>query len=436
MQISLQKAVQLIKENHERHSRPYVFLVGAGISAPSVPLAAKLQEVCKDKMSGHQVLGTPQSDAIIDQYSFWLQQAFPDPAGRLEFFKRFIEDKPITAANFHLAHLLAGKFTNIVITPNFDDFLHRALRLFGNSNFKVYDHPETADRVRTEDDDIQILHVHGSYRNYDIANLRGEIRGVSRKTSGATSLLTDLFKTHAPIVVGYSGWKDDVITSSLLKSFKTRQQKYAVVWFCHSQNAFDSLHDSLKSSECICFVVPSANPTTLDSGRIETLSAQRVFAELINALGLKSPLIARDPLEFFAKQLETAISTEFIGADPYALGSLANKVRRARSFQVAEENGRLMEDLQAAFRSSSYRTVTEIAGRIVIEELDGAPLVELIRLLSASAENMSPELTEAHSIRDLILRIEDLRKKRESEKLLDSKYLDNIYTDDNYTDET
>jgi hypothetical protein len=46
------------------------------------------------------------------------------------------------------------------------------LRLFGDQPI-VYDEPKTFGRINDGDKDIQIVHVHGSYRFYDCCNLEG-----------------------------------------------------------------------------------------------------------------------------------------------------------------------------------------------------------------------------------------------------------------------
>jgi hypothetical protein len=58
-----------------------------------------------------------------------------------------MEKAVISRANFRLAHLLLeSTVTNLVLTSNFDDFLTRALDLFGHRPI-VCDHPKTLERI-------------------------------------------------------------------------------------------------------------------------------------------------------------------------------------------------------------------------------------------------------------------------------------------------
>lgn len=70
-----------------------------------------------------------------------------------------IERKAITRANLRLAHLLSEKkVSNLVVTPNFDDFVSRGLTMFGVPHITC-DHPHTVDRIDPEQGDLQIVHV-------------------------------------------------------------------------------------------------------------------------------------------------------------------------------------------------------------------------------------------------------------------------------------
>ena len=131
-------------------------------------------------------------------------------------------------ANLRLAHLLIqGDGSQILITPNFDEFVLKALGIFGYGKLRLCDHPETVERVGPEEQDVQIIHVHGTYRYYDLANLKPQIE--SRATgSQSTSftmlgLLDRILVNRSPLVVGYSGWEGDVIMSALHRRLERRR---------------------------------------------------------------------------------------------------------------------------------------------------------------------------------------------------------------------
>ena len=98
-----------------------------------------------------------------------------------------MEGKAISRANFRLAHLLLEKtITNLVLTTNFDDFASRALTLFGQPHI-VCDHPGTLERIDLRAEDVQIIHIHGTYWFYDCCNLKAEISERASASSTASS---------------------------------------------------------------------------------------------------------------------------------------------------------------------------------------------------------------------------------------------------------
>src|SRR5947207_931154 len=180
IEIELDRAVHQIVEANRRFSAqnvygfPFFFIVGAGISYPSIPLAAAgIEQLCRDEIA-RQEIGPPppQTGSALDRYEACFQMAFPQAEDRQSFLSGLILKAPVSAANFRLAHLLGepnagGKtLTNLVFTPNFDEMLARSFRLFGR-DVVVCDHPKTTQRIRPGRTDLQVVHVHGTHWFYD-----------------------------------------------------------------------------------------------------------------------------------------------------------------------------------------------------------------------------------------------------------------------------
>src|ERR1044072_5620084 len=130
--IELDEAVSRIKqacedrENEAHH--PFFFMVGAGLSYPSVPLAPDIVSKCKEVAQRYGRGSEAAEKSALDSYSYWFQTAYAEPKQRQKYLHDLISEKPITHANFRLAHLLlSNKISNLVVTTNFDDFLAQAL---------------------------------------------------------------------------------------------------------------------------------------------------------------------------------------------------------------------------------------------------------------------------------------------------------------------
>jgi hypothetical protein len=112
--ISLTHAVSRIKQvcddaKDTARASPYFFLVGAGISHPPVPLARDIIADCKKRAMTFDRLAAPSSPGPMADYSHWLDQALPSPSLRKKYFASLIENKPISSANFRLAHILLAE---------------------------------------------------------------------------------------------------------------------------------------------------------------------------------------------------------------------------------------------------------------------------------------------------------------------------------------
>jgi hypothetical protein len=146
-QITLAEAAAQIHRTCGLNKRPFFFMVGAGISHPPVPLASGIIDDCKSQA---RTPYEPPGLSQIGKYSYWIQKAYPSPVDRQGYLRRLIEESSVSHANLRLAHLLLSKkIAALAVTTNFDDFLSRALALFG-VHAVVCDHPDTVQRIRPE----------------------------------------------------------------------------------------------------------------------------------------------------------------------------------------------------------------------------------------------------------------------------------------------
>jgi hypothetical protein len=128
---------------------PFFFIVGAGISAPIIKTASQIVEDlgAKVREAGLEVKDPSTTDPVV-RYQQYLDTALPSRRERRKYFEELIRNKPISSANFRLALLLLGGKVGTSSSPNFDDFLSRALRLFARHHI-VCDHPSPPSASRT-----------------------------------------------------------------------------------------------------------------------------------------------------------------------------------------------------------------------------------------------------------------------------------------------
>jgi tetratricopeptide (TPR) repeat protein len=387
--ISLRVAMAEIRGAYDGGRAPFFFVVGAGVSAPTVPLAWQIIEHCRERAGGDE---GPQDP--LDRYGYWLQRAYPQPKNRQDFFRSLIAGKPISDSALRLAHIVCSRaVTNLVVTTNFDDFIARALAMFAEPHL-VCDHPQTVRRIDLDDHVSQIVHVHGSYHFYDCRNLRPELENTARPSAATTqtmsAFLDRVLATRAPLVVGYSGWEGDVITSALYRALNGATLPYCIYWFCYRLADAERLPVWLRAHENVRLVVP-AGPAA-QSSSVEppgsqpepTLAARDVFDAMIQAFALEAPALTKDPLGFFARQLRQAIGVD--GGDLYFLRDTIRRVERAA--ERDQEARSSMERVRDAVRRSQYEEVAREADGAWTRSLDPEERLELLEAVHAAADGL------------------------------------------------
>jgi tetratricopeptide (TPR) repeat protein len=418
--LSLAETAADIRRTCDRHERPFFFMVGAGISCPTIPQAYEVVEHCRKEAEGAQA---PAGLGAMESYAWWLENAYASPGDRQQYLQRLIEGKSVTHANLRLAHLLLDKrIANLVVTTNFDDFLSKALLLFGAQPI-VCDHPRTVLRIDPERDELQIVHVHGSYWFYDCCNLAGEIEERADRPADDPSSMRDflerLLSTRSPIVVGYSGWENDVFMSALKRRMKAGL-KFNLYWFCYRAANLDVLPPFLKTDRNVRFVLPSEPPKAAEAGagggrdagpaargagkgesqREAVLPATEVFDELIRRFDLKAPLLIRDPLGYLARHLRDSLpaaETAAGGRDLYLIGKVIETVERAK----AELTRGALEPLRDALRRSQYTEAVAEGRKLTLADLDAGQLHEMVAAMASAARGLfdnSPDELAAYDL--------------------------------------
>lgn len=429
---------QAVDQNRRRNLRsPFFFMVGAGISYPQIPLAAQIRERCVSEARTYGKLIPPKSEAPIDSYSHWFEQAYPQPDNRQRYLRDLMDNAVISRANFRLAHLLLEKTpANLVVTANFDDLLSRALTLFGRTHI-VCDHPRMLQRVDLRSDDVQIIHMHGSYWFYDCCNLKQEIteRAELQKDTSFTmlSLLDNILWAHTPLVVGYSGWEGDVFMNALHRRLSTGLRT-KVYWFCYKKREAEGLPQWLTINPNVCIVTPEqpevgdrasahSGAATESSARLlsasaapredPALEAAAIFDNLIAKFNLRAPELTRDPLRFFTARLKRSLigDADKMASDVYAIHSVIARLEvlgsQADELPQRSKTESLLESFRDAVRQSKYREAIHIATAMPLAELAPEQLNELIVALEGARSALQDDSQEVLESCDRIVAASD-----------------------------
>lgn len=330
--VSLREAINLIWETVEigqemESGCPYLFIVGAGISAPEILTANGIIGQCKKKVEQLCQGEDEKLQRICDvaerlrknsakYYSYWLEQAYKNKIHRQQYLKNIMNDSKISMSNLLLAQILNTKtIATTVITPNFDNHLLKSLNLLGN--YDVFSADNMLDNIalNANSKTVQIMHVHGTYEFYDCCNLESGIAKIAQgqgiKTTAST--IKTFLKTKSPIVIGYSGWEDDIIMSKLRERLEYAALPYKLIWFCYSGKDYEKLPEWLRENKEVVFVLPEKKMDMRSKieNRIEdkaedtVLLAEDVLSELIARFGFKSPNLFSNPIQYYIDLIDS-----------------------------------------------------------------------------------------------------------------------------------
>lgn len=437
--LSVEEAARHIAATAIDQPNAFFFLAGSGISYPPIPLAGGIIAECK-KRAERWGIREPDALSPMDRYSWWFSNAFHSPGDRQAFLRRLIQGKSISQANLRLAHLLVSrKLTRLVVTPNFDDFLSRALVLFGEQPV-VCDHPESILKIDPWDPrELQVVHIHGSYSFYDCQNLSHEIEDRARRPSDSPysmrGFLDDVLSRRSPLVVGYSGWEKDVFMSSLRVRLQ-RSLPYNIYWFCYRRESAQDLPAFVREHDNVYVVVPPQAPPNQESKAAEgirssggdpqappnqpsqesggkptagTLTSMAVFEELIRVLDLDEPPLVQDPYLYLLGQFEQSAPRDEDGRlDVYFRGvveSLRATVQarsQVRPAPAAAASPAPLESVLSLVRTAKYREAVTQAASLAIEHLPAEELAELHHALKQSARGLLDDSAEELLAYDLI----------------------------------
>lgn len=316
------ETVKITEEQGAVAECPYLFIVGAGISVPEILPASGIVKHCQDKVKELYGDNEEELNSIFDKagtltvnsaeyYSYWFGQAYKNKIHRQQYLKSIISKARISTSNLLLAQVLnSRKIATTVITPNFDDQLLKSLNLLGNYN--VFSANNVLDNIALSknSNEIQIMHVHGTYQFYDCCNLKNEIikiaNGQGIKSTAGT--IEEFLKSQSPIVIGYSGWEDDVIMSKIRERLEYAVLPYKLLWFCFSVKDYENLPGWLKEPEEVIFVLPdSKDNAEVDVDNMEeplVLPAEDVLSALITKFGFNAPNLFSNPIKYYIELID------------------------------------------------------------------------------------------------------------------------------------
>lgn len=456
---NIERTFNGLKEKDE--PSPYFFIIGAGVSKPPVKLAREIIEECKKLAKELPDYVEMAFDTDMDEYSHWFEKAFDNPIDRRNYIRGLIEKKHISNANVWLAHFLSRTdVAKLVVTPNFDDFLSQALFLFREPH-SICDHSATTKRIELKNpESLQIIHVHSSYRFYDTQNLTNELTATTQ--TSVAELLDDILRDQVPLIVGYSGWNEDVIMTAIKKRLEL-PVPYNFYWFCYDESALEALPEWLTKNRYVRLVAPTEivrkrdgemteeerqqteaekqvgnalpdHPKSIDATVNHTLPADEVFLKFIQKFISNkedhTPELFRDPLGYFLNMLNKSFESTKEIANSELQIRLKDSIRKVEKAILREKSEQArrnrrkekwaqskqtlpiaatLENAKEMFIKSDFSGFINLANELDLSKFNADQLSDLFERacnssLRLSIDNNTEEELEGY---DLVIKIYD-----------------------------
>lgn len=357
---------------------PYFFMLGAGVSVPEIKSASGIINECKnlikemydgneDRLNLFNKEAEAFENNIMKYYSFWFEKAFRNKDERKVYLEKMIQDSKISSANLLLAQILISKqLSTSVITTNFDDKLYHALSLFGEHDIFVADNDIDNMAVKTFSERIQIIHLHGTYHLYDCCNLEPEIENVTNASSimSSSNIVAEFLKHKSPIVIGYSGWENDVFMTKLRERLQCSLPSlpYNLIWFCYNKKDYEILPNWLTSHSDIRFVLPVEKSLItdqfLEDSEIPHNKEKKVLSavDVLNAISfrfkIELPTIFINPFKYYSD-----VVTKYVPQNE----DIFNLNRWVKRMKIIEQSisgtEKLIKDLELAISKNDYDNI-------------------------------------------------------------------------------
>jgi hypothetical protein len=159
-------------------------------------------------------LGTFPPANSPDEYAFYFEATYKDPADRRAVIDRYVSGASPSYGHRVLAILLSQGKARIVWTPNFDRLIEdSAVKAFGGTSRIVVaslDSASLALQAMNEGRWPLICKLHGDFQSRRLKNTADELR---EQDSELRRALVESCKRHGLIVVGYSGRDQSVMAA-------------------------------------------------------------------------------------------------------------------------------------------------------------------------------------------------------------------------------
>lgn len=145
---------------------------------------------------------------IVNPYSHYFNECYPDPLVRKDFLTSLVRDKKPSVGFMCLSAMIEQQKINTVWTTNFDDLIEKAINGLNYKSCQIVS-PDNASTVQQFKTDIPtVVKLHGDFRYDPLQNTDEELQKLEESLH---QYFLDASTKRGLLVVGYSGSDESVL---------------------------------------------------------------------------------------------------------------------------------------------------------------------------------------------------------------------------------
>ena len=250
---------------------------------------------------------------IVNPYSHYFNECYPDPLVRKDFLTSLVRDKKPSVGFMCLSAMIEQQKINTVWTTNFDDLIEKAINGLNYKSCQIVS-PDNASTVQQFKTDIPtVVKLHGDFRYDPLQNTDEELQKLEESLH---QYFLDASTKRGLLVVGYSGSDESVLQTIEKALEKPNAFPKGLIW---------CIPKDVSPNERLTQLIELANKQNQRSGFMTIDSFDYFLHELYKICDLKNEHIDKIASERFEQRQFFRLTQNQSNTTPILLNAVKAK---------------------------------------------------------------------------------------------------------------
>jgi hypothetical protein len=250
---------------------------------------------------------------IVNPYSHYFNECYPDPLVRKDFLTSLVRDKKPSVGFMCLSAMIEQQKINTVWTTNFDDLIEKAINGLNYKSCQIVS-PDNASTVQQFKTDIPtVVKLHGDFRYDPLQNTDEELQKLEESLH---QYFLDASTKRGLLVVGYSGSDESVLQTIEKALEKPNAFPKGLIW---------CIPKDVSPNERLTQLIEKANKQNQRSGFMTIDSFDYFLHELYKTCDLKNGHIDKIASERFEQRQIFRLTQNQSNTTPILLNAVKAK---------------------------------------------------------------------------------------------------------------